>query len=80
MRKVSISICELSDDDDEGSIELGASPIDLHTPWVKDFNSYLKDQLGNMTIIEWWGVCISLIESHVTALSYYEIVVECYLV
>ena len=58
MRKVSVLICELSDDEDEDGDELGTSPIDLHSPWHKDFNGYLnlKDQLGNRTIAEWWGV------------------------
>ena len=58
MRKVGVLIQELSDDEDEVSIELGTSSIDLSKLWCKDFNGYLnlKDQLGNMTIIEWWGV------------------------
>jgi hypothetical protein len=58
MRKVGVLIRELSDDEDEVSIEPGTSSIDLSKPWRKDFNGYLnsKDQLGNMTIIEWWGV------------------------
>ena len=64
MRKVGILIRELSDDEDEEGVESSTSPItanDLHTPWRKDFNGYLnsKDQLGDMTIVEWWGVCIS---------------------
>jgi hypothetical protein len=63
MRKVGILIRELSDDEDENSDELGTSPIDLRSPWHKDFNGYLnsKDQLGNMTIVEWWGVGISFL-------------------
>ena len=64
MRKVGILIRELSDDEDEEGVESSTSPVtanDLHTPWRKDFNGYLnlKDQLGDMTIVEWWGVCIS---------------------
>lgn len=64
-RKVGILIRELSDDEDEDGIEPSVAPTqagnDLRTPWNKDFNGYLnsKDQLGNMTIVEWWGVRIS---------------------
>lgn len=61
-RKLGILIRELSDDEDD--TESPASPIvpeDLRAPWQKDFNGYLnsKDQLGNMTITEWWGVSIT---------------------
>ena len=61
MCKVSQLICELSsDDDDDDCIESGGDfMIGKSTaPWHKDFNGYLhsKDQLGDMTIIEWWGV------------------------
>jgi len=64
MHKVSVLICKLSDDEDEDGVKSSTSPIaanDLCTPWHKDFNGYLnsKDQLGDMTIVEWWGVCIS---------------------
>ena len=33
---------------------------DSAAPWCKNFDGYLysKDQLGEMTIIEWWGVHI----------------------
>ena len=41
MRKVGVLICELSDDEDEDGNELGTSPIDLHSPWHKDFNGYI---------------------------------------
>ena len=62
-RKLSMLICELSDDDEDDAESL-ASPIvpeDICAPWQKDFNGYLnsKDQLGNMTIMEWWGVSIT---------------------
>lgn len=83
MRKVGILIRELSDDEDEDDVESSTTPIapnDLHAPWHKDFNRYLnsKDQLGNMTIIEWWGVRISC---HLLwQQSYHAIVVERYLV
>jgi hypothetical protein len=70
IRKVGILIRELSDDDDDDddandddSVEPGASSAtsDSMAPWRKDFKGYLysKDQLGDMTIVEWWGVCIS---------------------
>ena len=62
-RKLGILIRELSDDEDDADSSPAASPIvpeDLRAPWQKDFNGYLnsKDQLGNMTIMEWWGVSI----------------------
>ena len=62
-RKLGVLIHELSDDDEDDASESPASPIvheDLRAPWQKDFNGYLnsKDQLGNMTITEWWGVSI----------------------
>jgi hypothetical protein len=69
IRKVGILIRELSDDDDDDDandddpVEPGASSSssDSMAPWRNDFNGYLysKDQLGDMTIVEWWGVCIS---------------------
>ena len=57
----------MSDDDDDDAngddSEPGASsaPGDSTAPWLRDFNGYLysKDQLGDMMIVEWWGVCIS---------------------
>lgn len=59
MRKIGILIRELSDDEDEDEAS-SITPEDLSAPWRKDFNGYLnsKDQLGNITIIEWWGVRI----------------------
>ena len=77
--KVGVFIRELSDDEDETSIELDTSPIDLHSPWYKDFNGYLnsKDQLGNMTIIEWWGVCIV---HFMFEQRFHKVLVECDLV
>lgn len=68
MRKVGILIRELSDDSDEGPESQDAHsssilPDDLRAPWLTDFNGYLnsKDQLGNMTIVEWWGVSVAYI-------------------
>ncbi|KAF8224475.1 hypothetical protein L208DRAFT_1410183, partial [Tricholoma matsutake] len=62
MRKVGILIHELSDEDNDSNdgIESRASPItpsELSAPWRKHFFGYLNsmDQLGNMTIVEWWG-------------------------
>ncbi|KAF8240107.1 hypothetical protein L208DRAFT_1385036, partial [Tricholoma matsutake] len=62
MHKVGVLIHELSDDDDDSNdgIKSCASPItpsELSAPWCKDFFGYLNsmDQLGNMTIVEWWG-------------------------
>jgi hypothetical protein len=71
MRKVGILMHELSDDDDDDNdgIESCPSPItpgEPGAPWHKDFFGYLNstDQLGNMTIVEWWGVCIFCIVIH----------------
>jgi hypothetical protein len=71
IHKVGILIRELSDDDDEGNdgIESRASPItpgEPSAPWRKDFFGYLNstDQLGNMTIVEWWGVRVPRIVFH----------------
>jgi hypothetical protein len=62
IRKVGILIRELSSDDDEDCMESGANSTtgDSTDPWRKDFNGYLnsKDQLGDMTIVEWWGVSL----------------------
>ena len=70
-RKVGILIRELSDDDDDSNdddnIMSGTSSVpDDSAPWRKDFNGYLysKDQLGEMTITEWWGVRIFPMLSH----------------
>jgi hypothetical protein len=59
MRKFGTLIHELSDDEDDIDMST-TSPDELHAPWWKDFNGYLnsKDQLGNMSIVEWWGVSI----------------------
>jgi hypothetical protein len=59
MRKFGTLIRELSDDEDDIDMST-TSPDELHAPWRKDFNGYLnsKDQLGNMSIVEWWGVSI----------------------
>ncbi|KAF8234649.1 hypothetical protein L208DRAFT_1393649 [Tricholoma matsutake] len=71
MRKVGILIHELSGDDDDSSngIKSRASPItpsEPSAPWRKHFFSYLNlmDQLGNMTIVEWWGALQFLKAKH----------------
>ena len=42
IRKVGVLICELSNDENENSIELDTSSIDLQLLWYKDFNGYLN--------------------------------------
>ena len=62
MHKVKTLIQELSDDEDDNNINsLTLAPDELHAPWRRDFHGYLnsKDQLGNISIIEWWGVHVS---------------------
>jgi hypothetical protein len=62
MRKIGTLIRELSDDEDEDDEDaLTLAPDELRAPWRKDFHGYLnsKDQLGDMSIIEWWGVSTS---------------------
>lgn len=63
-RKIGTLIRELSDDEDEDEVDTSTiAPNELRAPWCKDFNGYLnsKDQLGDMSIVEWWGVSISRI-------------------
>jgi hypothetical protein len=57
IRKVNVLIQELLDDEDDDK-NMESNPIPSTTPWHKEFNSYLysKDQLGDMSIVEWWGV------------------------
>jgi hypothetical protein len=57
IRKVNVLIRELSDDDDDDE-NMESNPVPSTTPWRKEFNGYLysKDQLGDMSIVEWWGV------------------------
>ena len=61
MHKVKMLIRELSDDNNNNNINVLTPALnELHTPWRKDFHGYLnlEDQLGNMSIIKWWGVCV----------------------
>ena len=62
MRKVGNLIRQLSDDEDDDDIDPSTHAPD-EAPWRKDFHGYLnsKDQLGNMSIVEWWGVRIIFI-------------------
>lgn len=58
-RKVGVLLRELSEDEDEEEIPvIGDASNGLHAPWRADFYGYLnsRDQLGEMSIIEWWGV------------------------
>lgn len=58
--KVGVLLCELSDDEDKDDIPAirDVSSSGLHVPWHADFQGYLnsRDQLGVMSIVEWWGV------------------------
>ena len=59
-RKVGILLRELSDDEDDDKLSfIGDVSSSQHVPWHSDFHGYLnsRDQLGTMTIVEWWGVC-----------------------
>ena len=59
--KVGVLLRELSDDEDQDKTsDIGDISSNPHTPWHGDFHGYLnlKDQLGVMTIVEWWGVRI----------------------
>jgi hAT family C-terminal dimerisation region len=61
-RKVGILLRELSDDSDEDDADIHGrdAPTNLNDPWRADFKGYLhsRDELGAMTIVEWWGVWI----------------------
>jgi hypothetical protein len=62
-RKLSKLLRVLSDDKDEMPVDgrVGSSATTpLGEPWLEDFHGYLNstDQLGKLTIIQWWGVTI----------------------
>jgi hypothetical protein len=61
--KVGILLRELSDDEDNADTCEQDAPTNLNDPWRDDFKGYLhsRDQLGAMTIVEWWGVWMSFI-------------------
>jgi len=59
--KVGVLLRELSKDEDKDEDKIpavGDVSSGWHVPWRTDFHSYLnsRDQLGVMTIVEWWGV------------------------
>ena len=61
-RKVGVLLRELSEDEDKDEDKIpavGDVSSGRHVPWCTDFHGYLnsRDQLGVMTIVEWWGVC-----------------------
>ena len=68
LRRLSSLIRELSDDEGDNQPERHSPAVtgDLGDHWRKDFDGYLglKDQLGEMTLIEWWG-------AHTFLLSFY---------
>jgi hypothetical protein len=55
--KVGVLLRELSDDKEE-ELDDQASQANPSNPWHDDFHGYLhsRDQLGTMSIVEWWGV------------------------
>jgi hypothetical protein len=61
-------IRELSDDKADNEAERVSPTVtgDLGDHWRKDFDGYLglKDQLGEMTLVEWWGACTFLLSSY----------------
>ena len=61
MRKMDELTRELSEDENDPDTSLILDESDAS--WRKDFHGYLnsKDQLGDMSIVEWWGVSISSI-------------------
>jgi hypothetical protein len=60
LRRLGSLIRELSDDEGDNQPERHSPAVtgDLGDHWRKDFDGYLglKDQLGEMTLVEWWGV------------------------
>ena len=66
MRKVGVLFRELSDDEGDTATDLlDVSTEPNHEPWREDFNGYLysqaRDQFGNASIVDWWGVRTSFI-------------------
>lgn len=65
LRRLGTLTREISDDEADEKVE-NSSPAptgDLGDRWRKDFNGYLgsTDELGEMTIVEWWGVCFLIL-------------------
>jgi hypothetical protein len=67
IRRLGSLIRELSDDeaDDAPGRSSPAVSGDLGDGWRRDFDGYLgsKDQLGEMSLVEWWGVCSTFLLS-----------------
>ena len=68
-------IRELSDDDANSDDDVSDAPeptnVDLDKPWLKEFRQYLKEELGNLSIVQWWGVStifLQLIPPYILAL------------
>jgi hypothetical protein len=63
IHKVGILLRELSDDEDDADTAGGDAPTNVNDPWCNNFKGYLhlRDQLGPMTIVKWWGVWVSFI-------------------
>lgn len=63
-RKLSKLLRVLSDDEDEddGDTRVDSSTTLSGEPWLDDFRGYLNsiDQLGKLTIVQWWGVRLPL--------------------
>jgi len=58
-QKLGVLFRELSDDEDEDDEDFRGldAPVNPNDPWREDFKGYLhsRDELGAMTIVEWWG-------------------------
>lgn len=61
-RKVGVLFRELSDNEEGLDTDMEDDFADPNDPWRADFKGYLhsRDQLGTMTTVEWWGVCIHI--------------------
>lgn len=58
--KVDVLLHELSDDENnDKDPDVGDPSSSQHVLWHSDFHGYLnsRDELGMMSIVEWWGVC-----------------------
>lgn len=73
---------ELSDDEaDKQDRSSSVVTSDLGDCWQKDFDGYLgsKDQLEEMTLIEWWGAHTLILSFDVSRTDYGQSV-ECYVI
>ena len=78
--KVGVLLRELSEDEDEDKdkiSDVGDVSSSQHALWHSDFHGYLnsRDQLGRMSIVEWWGICTK--NDFPTLADFLEITVEC---